>query len=220
VPSTRRIGLIQAIAFLVVVLAYLWLLVIPYPWTGAALILAVAASWWRRSESVNSLGLGWRAFLDSFRRWRLVWIACIALFVILGGRGLVRLEAVEQGLVYFGWSAAQQLVYQSMIYAPLRRTMTNANVAVGLSGVAFALAHAPNPILVPATLLWGAASCLLFERCRSIWGLALLQLMLSSMLFWVSPPGLHRNFTIGPYYFQPPAATFAPPIGPNVQGGR
>ena len=77
--------------------------------------------------------------------------------------------------------------------------------------------HFPNPILVPATFVWGVASSLLFERCRTVWGLALLQTMLASTLFWITPLELNRNFQIGPYYYQvhsphAPGATFAPPI--------
>jgi hypothetical protein len=209
----RRFEVAGAIGFLLAVLAYLWFLAIPFPLAGVVLVAAVAAVWWRRSETIQSLGLGWREFLDSFRRWSLVWTACALLFVILGHRSLFRLATLEHGLIYFAWSAAQQVVYQSMTFTPLRRGLKNAGLAAGLAGAAFALAHAPNPILVPATFLWGVAASLLFERCRSVWGLALLQMMLSSMLFWVTPVELHRNFTLGPYYYQPPATTFAPPIG-------
>ncbi len=109
------------------------------------------------------------------------------------------------------------LVFQSMTYVPLRNSLTDRRVAASLAGVAFALAHAPNPVLVPATLAWGIAACLLFERCRSVWGLALLQVMLSSMLMWATPPRLHHGFRIGPYYYQAEGqlaqpSTFAPPI--------
>jgi len=210
--NRNRFEVVEAIGFFLAVLAYLWFFLIPLPWTGVALLLVVAASWWQRSQTVESLGLGWRALGDSVRQWGPLWVICILPFLFFGYRTLFRLPTLERGLVYFAWSAAQQVVYQSMMYLPLRGGLRSARLAAALAGVAFALVHAPNPILVPATLLWGIASSLLFERCRSVWGLALLQVMLSSMLMWVTPPGLHRGFTIGPFYHQPPPVPFAPPI--------
>jgi membrane protease YdiL (CAAX protease family) len=139
------------------------------------------------------------------------------LFVALGHRVLFRLAALEQGCVYFAWAAVQQVVYQSMTYMPFRNNLRSRGLAAGLSGLAFALAHLPNPVLVAGTLVWGVAASLLFERCRSVWGLALIQVMLSSMLLWVTPAELSRDFHIGPYYYEihsrkAPGARFAPPI--------
>jgi len=216
--SQRRVSEIaQAVAFFLAVLAYLWLLVIPLPWSGVLVLVAVAVSWRRRSLRLKALGLGWEEFRASGRRWGVVWIFSVLLFLILGYRGIFSLAALTHGAVYFTWAAAQQVVYQSMTCLPLRNNLRSRGLAAGLAGIAFSIMHVPNPVLVPATYVWGVASSLLFERCRSIWGLALLQLMLSSALFWITPPELNRNFRIGPYYYQAhspqaPDRTFAPPI--------
>jgi hypothetical protein len=202
----------EAFTFFCAVLLFLWFLVIPLPWTGALLLLAIGLSWRRRSLGWASLGLGWKELCCSARRWSVLWIVCTLLFVALGYRILFSLSMLEGGLVYFAWSAVQQVVYQSMIFMPLRKNLRSLALAAGLAGLAFAAAHAPNPILLPATFVWGIASSLLFERCRTVWGLALMQVMLASMLMWVTPPELHRNFKIGPYYHQTLGATFAPPI--------
>ncbi len=209
--------MLEALVFFCAVLAYLWFLVIPFPWTGLALLIAVALSWRRRSLGPAALGLHWSDFLHSFRAWGALWVLTVLLFVVLGYRTLWRWGTLQHGAIYFVWSAAQQVVFMSMTYLPLRRKLSSLTLAAALAGLAFALVHAPNPILVPATFLWAAVACGLFERCRSVWGLALLQTMLSSMLLWVTPPALHRNFRIGPYYFQSytektPSRTFAPPI--------
>jgi len=205
-------GVAEACVFLGAVLAYLWFLVIPLPWTGVVLLAAVVFSWRRRALGVAALGLGWNELVVSLRAWRALWIVCTLLFLSLGYRFVFRWSALEHGLVYLAWSAAQQVVYQSMTYMPLRQQLRKAVLAAGLAGLAFALVHAPNPVLLPATLVWGIVSSLLFERCRSVWGLALMQMMLSSMLTWVTPPELHQDFRIGPYYYEGSAATFAPPI--------
>jgi hypothetical protein len=214
----RRVSEIaETIAFFLALLAYLWLLVIPFPWAGVLVLLAVAVSWRRRSLTPKSLGLGWDEFRTSGRRWLLVWIFSVSVFLILGNRHLFSFASLTHGAGYFAWGAAQQVVYQSMTYLPLRDNLKSRRLAAGLAGVAFAVMHFPNPILVPATYVWGVASSLLFERCGTVWGLALLQTMLSSTLFWITPLALNRNFQIGPYYYQmhsqqAPHGTFAPPI--------
>jgi hypothetical protein len=214
----RRVSEIaEAIAFFLALLAYLWWLVIPLSWSGVLVLLAVAVSWRRRALTPKSLGLGWEEFRASGRRWGVVWIFSVSLFLILGYRSLFSLAALTHGAVYFAWAAAQLVVYQSMTYLPLRDNLKSRWLAAGLAGAAFSIMHVPNPVLVPATFLWGIAACLLFERCRTVWGLALLQMMLSSTLFWITPPELNRDFRIGPYYYemhspQAPDRTFAPPI--------
>ncbi len=206
----------EAFTFFCAVLLFLWFLAIPLPWTGGLLLVAIGISWRRRSLGWASLGLGWKELRCSARRWSVLWIVCTLLFVVLGHRTLFSLPRLEGGLVYFVWSAAQQVVYQSMIFMPLRKNLRSLALAAGIAGFAFAAVHAPNPILVPATLVWGIASSLLFERCRTVWGLALMQVMLSSMLMWVTPAELHHNFRIGPYYYKTLGPAFAPPIdGPR-----
>src|SRR5512132_1204703 len=75
----RRVSEVaEAAAFFLAVLAYLWLLVIPLPWSGVLVLLAVAISWRRRSLTPISLGLGWEAFRASGRRWSVVWIFSVS----------------------------------------------------------------------------------------------------------------------------------------------
>jgi hypothetical protein len=181
-------------------LAYLWLLATPLPWTGILLAAAVVASWRRRGLTLKPLGLGWGEFVDSWRRWSVVWVLGAAVLPILGGHGQLNLAALRHAVLPFAWAAAQQMVYQSMAYLPLRENLRSRGAAAGLAGVAFAVMHIPNPVLVPATYVWGVASSLLFEQCRSVWGLAFLQTVFSAALFWVTPMEWNHNFRIGPYY--------------------
>ncbi|MCL6544689.1 MAG: hypothetical protein K6T61_05640 [Bryobacteraceae bacterium] len=198
----RTADVAEAAAFFVAVLAYLWLLVIPLPWTGVLLLAATALSWRRRRLSAHELGLSWGPFLSCWRSWAPLWILSAALMLALGYGRLFHLRTLTDGGAYFAWSALQQAVYQSMTYLPLRESLGGRMRAAALAGLAFAAVHAPNPILVPATLVWGMVSSLLFERCRSVWGLALLQTMLSSVLLWIAPAEWSRSFRIGPYYFR------------------
>lgn len=201
--NQRRVSEIaEAIAFVLALLAYLWWLAIPVPWSGVLVLVAVAVSWRRRSLTTKSLGLGWEEFRASGRRWIVIWIFTISLFLIPGYRSLFSLASLPHLAVQFAWSAAQQIVYQSMTYLPLRDNLKSRGLAACLAGVAFSIMHVPNPLLVPATYVWGVASSLLFERCRTVWGLALLQTMLSLALFSITPPGLNRDFRIGPFYWK------------------
>ncbi|MEN6605485.1 MAG: CPBP family glutamic-type intramembrane protease [Bryobacteraceae bacterium] len=202
--AQRRVSEVAgAVTFFLAVLAYLWFLVIPFPWPGLLILLAIALSWRRRSLTPKSLGMGWKEFRTSGRCWWIVWTFSFSAFLILGNRSLFSFTAVTHGVVYFAWAAAQQVVYQSMTYLPLRDNLKSRATAAGIAAIAFSAMHVPNPVLVPATYVWGFASSLLFERCRSIWGLALLQLMLSSALFSIAPPELSRHFRIGPHYYAP-----------------
>jgi len=205
--------LAEAVAFFLALLLFLWFLARPLPWTGVLLAAAVVLSWRRRALTVAALGLGWKELRRSVPSWSLLWVFSIVLFVALGHRVLFRLAALEQGCVYFAWAAVQQVVYQSMMYMPLTNNLRSRRLAAGLSGLAFALMHVPNPVLVAGTFVWGVVACLLFERRRSVWGLALMQMMLSSMLFWSTPKELNRDFRIGPYYYETPSKTLAPPVG-------
>jgi hypothetical protein len=191
---------LEALLFLLAALVYLWLFLKPHPAFGLLLALPIAFSWRLHRRTARSLGFSPQTFVLSFSRWRALWIVSIALCLLLGWRILFNLHTLERGVFYFVWCAAQQVVLQSMIYLPLRQAFQRPWVAVLLSAFAFSLIHAPNPILLPATFVWGAASCLLFERVPTVWALALLQVMLSSLLLWLTPHSLNHGFRIGPIY--------------------
>jgi hypothetical protein len=212
--AQRRVSEIaEAVTFFLAVLAYLWFLAIPLPWAGVLVLLAVVLSWRRRSLTPKSLGLGWAEFRASGRRWWMLWTFSFSVFLILEYRSLFTLAALAHGVAYLAWAAAQQIVYQSMTYLPLRDNLKSRGLAAGIAAIAFSVMHVPNPVLAPATYVWGFASSLLFERCRSIWGLALMQLMLSSALFSITPPELSRNFRIGPYYYKVHSTRRSVPAG-------
>jgi membrane protease YdiL (CAAX protease family) len=108
-------------------------------------------------------------------------------------------NSLRGALLYFLWSCLQQLTLQSMIYLPLRTALPPIKAAF-FTGLIFAVVHAPNPVLVVGTLIWGMAAPLLFERWRSIWALGLAQVALSSLLLQLTPYRLNHGFRIGPFY--------------------
>ena len=180
--------------------AFIWLAATRYRWALVVPVFLVGWLWRSQSQTVFQLGLSLAEFRRALREWRLMWLGTLGLFLFLGRTILFSTPHIAyRGGVYFVWCLLQQTLFQSAICSPLRQRLSRLPAA-GLAGIAFALLHLPNPVLVPGTLVWGAAACLLFEKARSVIGLAVLQVMLSSMLLWISPYSLSHGFRVGPFY--------------------
>ena len=163
-------------------------------------IALVFVLWWKQSQTPATLGLAAGAFVRSLQQWRVLWIIVSAAFLFLGSNILWHRYILMRGGMYFVWCTVQQLLFQSVIGAVLRERLPNRWLGAGLAGLLFATLHLPNPVLVPATFFWGAFCYRVFEGCRSVFALALLQVMLSSMLLWETPYDLNRGFRTGPSY--------------------
>ena len=192
----------EALVFTVAVILYIWVLRAAFPSSIWAFVLAVLVSFKQRSETVGSVGLSGRAFLSALAGWKIWWLLSITATITLGWGRAFSAEWMSRGLLYFLWCLVQQLVYQNMVYQRFREALGPCWESWAISGTLFASTHLPNPVLVPATLLWGTLSSRLFEREASVPALALLQFLLSTVLLWVTPPGWHRNFRVGPGYFR------------------
>ena len=182
--------------------AYIWLLATKARWTIIFPIALIALLWYRQSRTISSLGLRLSAFVLSLRQWRVLWIVTAVLFLLASWRALFNAHTLLRGCVYFVWCVLQQLAFQSVVYSVLRKHLSGRWAAGILAGLVFALLHAPNPVLMAGTLGWGVASSLLFENCRSVLGLALLQVMYSSMLVWLVPNEVHHGLHVGPSYYR------------------
>lgn len=198
VPVTAR-SLLEAFAFTAVVLLDIWVLH-SRTWWGDALpgIFALVSLLLHREP----LGLGMREFIEALIAWRFVFAGCAA--VVIAGCFLTAhpLYLLYRGGAYFLWCVLQQMLLQSMIYRRIRIVLGASWSASLLSGMLFAAAHIPNPVLVPATFFWGTMATRLFERRPTILAIALLQTLLSSLLIWLTPPGLHHQFRVGPGYWR------------------
>ena len=184
--------------------AYTWLLAPKALWFLIIPIALVFLLWRRQSQTAFSLGLSLSSFVQSFRRWNLLWLLVTAMFLFLGRHILWDQHVLLRGCLYFFWCCLQQLLYQSVICRVIRQRVANPWAAAPLCGLIFAALHLPNPVLVPATLVWGVAASLLFEKVNSILALALLQVMLSSMLMWLTPYHWHHGFRTGRSYYSAP----------------
>jgi hypothetical protein len=200
-PGANR-WIIEALALTGVVLFTIWCL--HGLWllsAAAAIVIASLGILWSHGETPHSLGLTFPQFASAVGTWK--WWLAAALFAtaILGGRQLLSINTVIRGGKYLVWCCFQQFLYQNIVYKGVRAKYGPRALTRRVSGVIFAIIHLPNPILVPATLIWGTFSSRLFEQQRSIFALGLLQMLLSNLLLWITPIQYHHGFRIGPSYF-------------------
>jgi len=194
-------GLAEAFGFTAVVLADIWYLRPNSAWWDLLPLACVTVSMFAHRETLTSLGLSGAEFVAAVRSWRIPLIAAVIAAIagcILEGRPWFLLF---RGFLYFLWCVLQQFVLQNMIYRRVRDATGSVWSACVLAGILFAAAHVPNPVLVPATLLWGIAAARLFESRPSIIALALLQTTLSALLLWLTPDDWSHQFRIGPGYW-------------------
>ena len=201
-PQHRALsGIAEAFSFTAIVLLDIWLL----HWrTPLGDLLPAAFIVWSivyHRESLNSLGLSLAQLRPAMREW---WI----IFAVLGAAVLAGcfmstrpFYLLFRGSMYFLWCVVQQLLLNNLIYRRLRDDLGLSWITCTVAGALFAVAHAPNPVLVPATLLWGTAATRLFETHRSIIALGLLQTLLSALLLWATPLQLNQQFRVGPGYW-------------------
>jgi membrane protease YdiL (CAAX protease family) len=81
----------------------------------------------------------------------------------------------------------------------------NTEAAIAFAAVLFAMAHLPNVALTVATLIWGAISCALFRRYRSLIVLGIAQGVLG-LTFAVCVPDIylhHMRVGLGYWHYHP-----------------
>lgn len=171
-----------------------------------ALIWIVATSLASRA-GWTALGLGLTGLLRS------LWIVaaallCASLAVFAASRmhALHRLHGPTPLLShvwgYLIWAVMQQFILQSYFLLRLLRLLPGRAASVIAAATLFSLAHLPNPILTPITLLWGAASCALFLRYRNIYALGLAHGILGLCVAVTVPNSLHHHMRVGLGYYR------------------
>lgn len=191
----------EALGFTVAVAIYIWFIRAQWPWIIFVLAALAMASFIRHSETLDSLGLTVGAFLNAMAEWRWWLAAGIAAVVILGWMRVTPGQLVNRWLLYLFWCILQQLLFQNMIYRRLRAALGASWGTRVCAGALFAAVHMPNPILVPATFLWGTVSTRLFDSHPSIPSLGLWQALLSILLTWLAPITMIRQLRVGPGYW-------------------
>jgi hypothetical protein len=173
-------------------------------WLAFAWIVATS---WAGREGWTALGLGRKGLLQS------LWIVGAALLlsaiaVLLAWRThrLHRLHGptpvLLHGWAYIVWSLMQQFILQSYFLLRLLRLLPGKAMPVIVAAVMFALAHLPNPILTPITLVWGAIACVLFLRYRNIYALGIAHGIMGLCVAVTVPNSLHHHMRVGLGYLR------------------
>jgi membrane protease YdiL (CAAX protease family) len=205
---SRRRALLELELAYTLILLVIWT---PTPWQRIfyiAAVIALAAILILSFQGARALGLQFTNLLRS------LWIAIVALglaaIIILIASHLHTLRAPHSASQfiarYWGyalWAFVQQILLQDVF---LRRLLilipSKPHLAALAAAVLFALAHLPNPILTPITLLWGFISCLLFLHYRNIIPLAITHAALGITLAITIPPPVIHNMRVGLGYLR------------------
>lgn len=204
-PGTNR-GHVRDLAEIFVTYGLI-LLVIWTPRPMQRWFYIAALAWVVVSFSFSYAGwkeLGFRA--AGFRR--SLWVVGVAVMVAAVAVALAaRLHTLHEphgpaGWVrsfagYAVWSLVQQLLLQGYFLLRLQRLLPGRVAPVIAAAGLFATAHLPNPILTPATLVWGLVACMVFVRFRNIYPLAMAHAIFGICIAITVPAPVVRNMRVG-----------------------
>ena len=163
-----------------------------------------------QKPTLSELGFDWGGFVSS------LWILPAAAVVAAAGILLACAAGTFHELYkpdfahvggYVLWTIYQQFLLQDYFMPRLARVL-KMDAAIAFAAVLFAMAHLPNIVLTVATLVWGAVSCALFRRYRSLLVLGITQGLLG-LCFAVCVPDAylhHMRVGLGYWHYDPPVA--------------
>ena len=199
--SKRRVWIEIAIAY-GLIMAVVWT---PRPWQRMLWVIAVASVTvilWRYFDGWKAMGLRATNFLRS------LWIVGAAM--VLAGVAIAVaarmhtlapqsgvLACVEVYWAYAVWTGVQQFLLQGFFLLRFLRVVPDERLAALMAALLFALAHLPNPILAPITLIWGLAACLLFLRYRNLYPLMIAHAILGITVAVTIPGPVVHNMRVG-----------------------
>lgn len=200
--SARRDWLEIGVTY-ALILAVIWS---PRPvqrWLWIVAAAGVTILMWRSFE-------GWRVMGFATRNLgRSLWIAGAALGVAaIAVAVAARLHSlhlppggvaafIETYIAYAIWTGVQQFLLQGFFLLRMLRVIPKSAPAALATAALFAAAHLPNPVLTPATLLWGFVACLLFIRYRNLYPLAVAHAILGITVAITIPGPVVHNMRVG-----------------------
>jgi hypothetical protein len=189
------------------ILATIWTL---NPWQRLFYWLAltwIVVTTWMQRPTWSTLGLGLPGLVRSL--WVVVAAVILAaLAVYTAGRihSLHRLHGptpvLSHAWGYLIWAVMQQFLLQIYFLVRLLRLLPGKVAPVVAAAGLFSLAHLPNPVLAPVTLVWGIAACMLFLRYRNIYALGVAHGVLGLCVAVIVPDSVHHHMRVGIGYYR------------------
>lgn len=202
VQTRKRRDLLELAVGYGLILIVIWT---PRPWQKPLYWAAVA---WMLAATCVSFD-GWSEMgLRVSRPLRSVWVVVVALLiasaalVMTGKFYTLELPGASAALVkrywaYGIWAFVQQFLLLDFVLLRLLRLFSGMKFAVAGAAGLFALAHLPNPVLTPLTLIWGVAACLLFLAYRNLYTLGLAHAILGICVAIAVPGAIDHNMRVG-----------------------
>jgi len=202
-PQTSLRDLFELTVGFLAILAVLWLPASEQLIFGPIALLAPLILVLRQRPSTRALGLDYRSFVSSL--WILPTAVVFAIVAILLARAAGTFHTLyDADFAHVGgyvlWTVYQQFLLQDYFMPRLTRLLST-DAAIALAAVLFAVAHLPNVTLTVATLVWGAVSCALFRRYRSLYVLGVAQGLLGLCFAVCVPDAFHHHMRVGLGYF-------------------
>jgi membrane protease YdiL (CAAX protease family) len=143
----------------------------------------------------------WPVLIGAIAAWGIVLLALAtgSLHSLSGQRA-----AGERAALYFVWAVVQQFILQSFFYVRVESRLGDSWKTVFVTAVLFALAHIPNPVLVPATFAGGLFFCGFFRKYRTIYPLAAAHGLLGLAVAIAVPDAVIHHMKIGLGYLHYP----------------
>jgi len=189
------------------ILWFIWQLQFTARWTWVLFVVWLVLSFLYHGDTPKTLG--WRA--DNLRPatqqalivFGLMTIGLLVMGLLLGAPWHLPPNLVSWRRLggYFAFCLLQQVALNSLVHNRMLSLLPNEWAAAASTGVIFGACHWPNPVLVPLTLIGGAAMAWMFGRVRNIIPLAIGQAVLGSLVSWAFPIAWHHHLRVGPGYY-------------------
>ncbi len=176
-------------------------------WLWAVAALGIALILWRSFDGWKEMGFRRANFGRSLWIGGVALLAAIAAFFMAARMRTLLLPGgllafIATYLAYAIFAGVQQFLLQSFFLLRFLRVIPNATAAALTASLLFATAHVPNPVLVPLTLLWGFAACLLFIHYRNIYPLMIAHAILGITIAMTIPGPADHNMRVGLGYLR------------------
>ncbi|MBX5462464.1 MAG: CPBP family intramembrane metalloprotease [Steroidobacteraceae bacterium] len=207
--APRLASLLEAGAFCVLILSYIWGWQDAFPGASAVVIgLYFGLGLYghaRRGESLRQIGLRLDNFRAALRNASLVVAPAIVLALLIGtAMGSWHFRPLDETVLNLpyatAWGTAQQYGLLCVLYRRFAELFQSHRAATAAASLAFAIFHIPNTFLVGVTLLAGWAACVLYRREPNVWALGIAHAAVSLFIYYALPFDVTHGLRVGPGY--------------------